>query len=615
MSDVWRICVVENDAALNQNLVNSLRKDGYVVQGVMSSAEAMRMLWSAEYDVVICDLNLPRADGFELLRWLRAYRSNVRPIVLGDAGGPNDSGQRLQALESGALGYIDKPVDLRMLKDELRRLLQQTGFTASLDSFDLLDVIQIITMSRKSITLLINTGLEERGVLRFHNGDLVWAEYGVLRGEEAFFALAAHKNGTVTQQLSDGHFATNVTQPLSRLIFQALQYRTKYADKQQQLGRGPVETGLAAPVPSNTSPVQFSSDDIDDSPFVFTSEGMASSDLDAIQQMPQAAPTFSGLQESVPPTGQMDLYPLRGTLNTSPSAPLQGEMPALEKDSSQMPLWLTDQPTSAHVPLQSPSPFSSYNQSTSVPPVSSSLSGDMRQIQATSSAQVPFRTTDELLGSQQSAVYMQPLATETPERRTSSVLEELQRPSSSPQHRLASQSGVFEQTAGRSSSPDNNARRPSSPDNNARGSSSPDNNPGQSFVSSQAQRQVKRKNYAALVSALQTLGYSLPGFIAAAVVDVDGQLIAQVAVDDTDISQTWQLLSIVQRSVLNALQADVWGMYAETVMTTASRHVLMRAISSDTKVFLVLITTREANFTDSQEILTNVEGAIGAALD
>ncbi len=606
MSDVWRICVVENDASLNQNLVNSLRKDGYVVQGAMSSAEAMRMLWSEEYDVVICDLNLPGADGFELLRWLRAYRSNVRPIVLGDTGRPGDSGQRLQALESGALGYMDKPVDLRMLKDELRRLLQQTGFTASLDSFDLLDVIQIITMSRKSITLLINTGLEERGVLRFHNGDLAWAEYGVLRGEEAFFALAAHKNGTVTQQLSDGHFATNVTQPLSRLIFQALQYRTKYADKQQSSGQGPVETGFAS-VPSNTSPVQFSSDDIDDSPFVFTSEGMASSDLDSIQQTPQAAhaaPAFSGPQEPIPPMAQMDLYPLRETLSTSPSSPLQGEMPTLGKDSSQMPLWLTDQPTSSHISLPSPSQFSSYSQQMSVPPVSPSLSGDVRQIQATPSAQVPFRTTDALLGNQQSALYMQPLTTETPERRTSSSLEEPQRPSSSPQHRLTGQSGVFEQTPGRSSSPVNNARR----------SSSPDNNPAQSSASSQAQRQVTRKNYAALVSALQTLGYSLPGFIAAAVVDVDGQLIAQVAVDDTDISQTWQLLSIVQRSVLNALQSDVWGVYEETIMTTASRHVLMRAISSDTKVFLVLITTREANFTDSQEILTNVEGAIGAAL-
>src|SRR5437764_10512621 len=163
MSDVWRICVVESDASLNQNLVNALRKDGYFVQGVMKGADAMRVLWSEEYDVVICDLNLSGASGFELLRWLRAYRSNVRPIVLGNASRTGDSDQRLQAFESGAVSYIEKPVDLRVLKDELRRLLQQTGFTASLDSFDLLDVVQMIAVRRRGITLLVNIGLEDRG--------------------------------------------------------------------------------------------------------------------------------------------------------------------------------------------------------------------------------------------------------------------------------------------------------------------------------------------------------------------------------------------------------------------------------------------------------------------
>ena len=125
---------------------------------------------------------------------------------------------------------------------------------------------------------------------------------------------------------------------------------------------------------------------------------------------------------------------------------------------------------------------------------------------------------------------------------------------------------------------------------------------------------MTRKNYAALVSALQTLGYSLPGFIAAAVVGVDSHLIAQVAMDDTDKSQIWQLLSVVQRNVLNALQPDEWVMYEETIMTTGSRHILMRAIANDKNAFLVLITTREAHFIENQEIMANVEAAITAAL-
>ena len=312
MSDILRICVVESDVSLNQNLVHSLREDGHVVQGVLNSADAMRILWSEEYKVVICDQNL--SDGFELIRWLRSYRSNVCLIVLGDASKTGENNQHLQALEDSTICYIQKPVDLCMLKDELHLLLQQTGFTASLDSFDLLDVVQIVAMSRKSITLLVDAGLEKCGTLRFRNGDLVWAEYGGLHGEEAFFALATYKNGTVTQHLSDEPFATNVTQPLSRLIFHALQYRTKDAHEQQSLELGLGGTGivpvLQLNIPASASPpAQFLPNNIDDSPFVFTSEGVAQEDSGPIPQMSQVAPAepgFSVPQEPSPPIAQIE---------------------------------------------------------------------------------------------------------------------------------------------------------------------------------------------------------------------------------------------------------------------------------------------------------------------
>jgi hypothetical protein len=96
--------------------------------------------------------------------------------------------------------------------------------------------------------------------------------------------------------------------------------------------------------------------------------------------------------------------------------------------------------------------------------------------------------------------------------------------------------------------------------------------------------------------------------------DVDSHLIAQVAMDDKDKSQIWQLLGAMQQSVLNALQSDEWGIYEETIVTSGSRHVLIHAIGSDKKAFLVLITRREANLTESREIMANLEGAITAAL-
>src|SRR5579859_951396 len=259
MSKQWHILVIQDDLQLNRSIVNSLQIDGYFVNGVASRVEAIRLLWSEEYDVVISDQTMPDTDGFELLQWIRTYRPNTRMIMV---AAPGSSVTRTQALENGVVSYLEKPLDLHILKEELRRLLQQTGFTASLDSFDLLDVIQIVNMSHKTIAMVVNTGLEEQGLLGFQAGELAWAEYGILRGEEAFFALAAHKNGTITHQPWNAQVRPNVIQPLSRLIFQALQYRSKYAAYQQL-------TGEHAAVPPAAASPAIQPQDIDDSPFLF----------------------------------------------------------------------------------------------------------------------------------------------------------------------------------------------------------------------------------------------------------------------------------------------------------------------------------------------------------
>ena len=222
MSKQWHILIVLDEEYLNRNIVNSLQIDGYVVKGVASATEAVHLLWAEEYDIVVSDQKMPDSDGFELLQWMRTYRPSTRMIMIGT---PGSSVTRTQALENGVVSYLEKPLDLHTLKVELRRLLQQTGFSANLDSFDMLDVIQIVNMSHKTIAMVVNTGLEEQGLLGFRTGELVWAEYGILRGEEAFFALAAHKNGTITHQPWTVQVTPNVTQPLSRLILRALQYR------------------------------------------------------------------------------------------------------------------------------------------------------------------------------------------------------------------------------------------------------------------------------------------------------------------------------------------------------------------------------------------------------
>lgn len=618
MSDVWRICVVEDEEVLNQNLVNALCKEGYSVQGVTREADAIHILWSEEFDVVIYDIKAPEDGSLELLQWLRAYRPNMHLITIGAA---DSLALRAQALETGAVSYLEKPLDFRVLKDELRRLSQNSGFTASLDSFDLLDVIQIINMSRKNITLLINTGLEEHGTLGFQNGELIWAEYGVLRGEEAFFALAAHKNGTVTQQFLNEQVLANVTQPLSRLIFQALQYRSKYADRQQQGGE-------LEEFASNAL-VAFSIEDIDDRPFVFSPEEQTQAMVLPMQNIPDdmLLPTAHleviedqtndlvrewwqhtgqierlrndvGSQHDVP-TSAMDAL-----INETGEAKFNNESDGPTNSFVELPSWLTDQPTSQNLPVVQSSASSSPE--ISAMSFSPEWQSAIEMAESEVAQQLPASDSQAALSSSPSWPSLE-----------LSSWQGIEPPPSTPvlwESEFVEQSGLLPAGSNGLYGGQNGSRADVGSSSSSFLDILQDSNPLLSTSSLKAQRLTAKRNYAALVSALQTLGYSIVGFIAAAVVSLDGYPVAQVAVDDLDISNMCRYCSNIHKNALQVLGNPEKDGYEETVITSSTCNILMRIVDTEKKAFLVLMTTRETSPTESLEVMTNVQGAISAAL-
>ncbi len=128
------------------------------------------------------------------------------------------------------------------------------------------------------------------------------------------------------------------------------------------------------------------------------------------------------------------------------------------------------------------------------------------------------------------------------------------------------------------------------------------------------QQSASKRNYSALVSALQTLGYTLPGFIASAIVGMDGQPIAQVAVEEQDVSGMCPDFNGILKGVLHILQQGSWGQHEDTIVTSITHHILLRVLDREREVFQVLVTTRESDPVESLEALATVEGAIVAAL-
>ena len=656
MADQWRILVVEDEQNLNRNRIDFLRKDGYGVQGVTSGAEAIHLLWTEKYDVVICDQKMPDVDGLEFLQWMRTTCPNTRMIMIASA---DSAITRTQALEGGAVSYLIKPVDMRVLKEELRRLLKQTGFSASLDSFDLLDLIQIISMSHKTIALVVNIGLEEQGILRFSSGELIWAEYGILRGEEAFFALAAHKNGTVLHQPWHEQIAPNVKQPLSRLIFQALQYRAKYAAAQQLSG----EQEAVRPAS------ELLQEEIDDSPFQVLSESHVAINpvtpitpifMQTMESSPQPSPSpqpaaseekewwqQSGQHRSMNrpqsirpaadgstafPSSNAEYRENSSSQNTNITPSTVHRTPANER--ADLPSWLIEQPTQFDLPIMRLQPAAATDQAPSTP-VQKPSRPSPAEWQPTPAH---TKTGETIPPKHMTGSQPVPKVTTGPEGIRQDSLNTRSQPASAEWHPSEDgntgklkQAEPLKSLARKTDDLITNAvyrehasfvgKEHVSPLNGAlatdripiEGETSSPAFWGANGSASGPFRAVKR-NYSALVAALQTLGYTLPGFIASAVVSLDGQPVAQIAIDDLDISLMCGYYSTIVQGALLSLDQGRWGQFKQTVITSATHHILLRIIGNEKEAFQVLITTHEADPKESMEIMANVEDAIASAL-
>ncbi len=631
MSKQWHILIVLDDEYLNRNIVNSLQIDGYFVKGVTTGTEAVHLLWAEEYDVVVGDQKMPDSDGFELLQWIRTYRPGTCMIMIGM---PGSSVTRTQALENGVVSYLEKPLDLHTLKEELRRLLQQTGFSANLDSFDLLDVIQMVNMSHKTSAMVVNTGLEEQGLLGFRAGELVWAEYGILHGEEAFFALAAHKNGTITHQPWTAQIRPNVTQPLSRLIFQALQYRSKYAAFQQHTG----EQAVLAPAAMSQA---IQSPDDEDAPFLFVEPVLVDGYQQAVPSNSQEtpAPVSQAMNEAIEwwqePASQehskkgstdrsvtgnpaFSVHPLADSghhvTNDTNTAGTSITPLTVHKTSAgqrtDLPSWLMEQPTQFDMPAIRPSSLSGSDEMPAAP-IGKATSSER---QSTASAARKAEQSKVKNNSNVSSYRQSSAAWQLDEQPGVSQLQSLASARKTDDFSISPSQQKSNSSSTNGSDPtltiDHLRGIAASVTDNVR-SSSPEHI--QSIEDTHAER-TRKRNYAALSEALQTLGFSIPGFIATALVSMDGQPIAQVAVDDLDISRLCEYFSISIQGAFRALDEGAFGHFEDTIITSLTHFILIRLVGSSRDKFQVLIVTRDTDPVECLEIMANIEPTLEAAL-
>ena len=114
--------VVDDDRAVRESLRRSLEFNGYDVALAADGAEALAGIGSLAPDVVVMDVMMPRLDGLDTTRALRAAGNDVPILVL---TARDAVGDRVEGLDAGADDYLTKPFALQELLARLRALLRR----------------------------------------------------------------------------------------------------------------------------------------------------------------------------------------------------------------------------------------------------------------------------------------------------------------------------------------------------------------------------------------------------------------------------------------------------------------------------------------------------------
>ena len=117
-----KILIVEDEASIRRVLSSILSEEdkSYQVEEATNGQEAMDMIQKTDYDLVLCDIKMPKKDGLEVLLEAKALKPALRMVMI---SGHGDLETAVQAMKMGAFDYIAKPPDLNRLLSTVRNAL------------------------------------------------------------------------------------------------------------------------------------------------------------------------------------------------------------------------------------------------------------------------------------------------------------------------------------------------------------------------------------------------------------------------------------------------------------------------------------------------------------
>ena len=125
-----KILIVEDEDSIRRVLKKVLIEENskYKLDEAANGEEAISLIKSQHYDLILCDIKMPKKDGIDVLEFVIGYDSKI-PIIM--ISGHGDLKTAVKAMRLGAFDYIEKPPDLNNLLTSVRSALKNTSYKKS----------------------------------------------------------------------------------------------------------------------------------------------------------------------------------------------------------------------------------------------------------------------------------------------------------------------------------------------------------------------------------------------------------------------------------------------------------------------------------------------------
>jgi len=119
-----KILIIEDEAAIRRVLTKILSEesDTYIVEDAEDGFAGLEKIKNNDYDLVLCDIKMPRMDGVEVLEAVKKIKPEIPMVMI---SGHGDMETAIQTMRLGAFDYISKPPDLNRLLNTVRNALDR----------------------------------------------------------------------------------------------------------------------------------------------------------------------------------------------------------------------------------------------------------------------------------------------------------------------------------------------------------------------------------------------------------------------------------------------------------------------------------------------------------